>query len=321
MPTATSVRDAIWDALAAPGHSWDGRIFSPDSVELGDRSAPPFLTIMEGPEDPGTVWGGRAVMFYIAVYSAEGSGSGALDELRDEVVGVLDQTGVDTASESFTVAYDGVAGQDVVDNDWRLPTRLLRFWAAPARDRLDDESEPLPTLRSFTSNALPNVQTTRATADPSDASPFVYWRRGRLTNVNYTYANGGRILVEYEYHAHIVAPGRAVRRDLTKALAEALLTVDRWFLRMADGQIIRFVNVAADSEADPRRVAQVTLRAENEIERLLPPAEQNIDFTNLEDQVADGTIVPIVVAPGVTVPPGYPGAPAFSWPGFRVIVR
>lgn len=282
MPAAT-LRQAIWDALVAltPGApAYAQRVYWPGSVETQD--AKPFLVLVLGPEDPGVVWGGTSQMVYISINAGKGDAD-TLDAVEADVRARLDQKPIDTTTERYTLLYDGVAGQDVPDDEWGTLTRMLRFVAAPT-DNAVDTSIPLPDLNAFTTWAIPEVQTDPKTSVPSDASPLVYWRRGPLRRVSREHVGANVVDVEYDFRAHVVAPSKAKRIEYTRRLVESLMTLDRHYLALSDGTSLRFTNIAADSEIDPKRDGQVSLSGWVEYaisEGILPP---NINVTKLADE-------------------------------------
>jgi len=119
------MRTAIRQQLINQIPEIDGRCFEPHAA--GAKTPKPYLVLRQGDDTPGTLWTGFRRIIEVWPYLPRTTFEG-VDAMVQKVVSALgDQPLTTAAGEVFTCQYLGVAGQDVVDEEWDIITRGLRF--------------------------------------------------------------------------------------------------------------------------------------------------------------------------------------------------
>lgn len=232
-----------------------GRVYEPHVVNPG--AGKPFLVVREGVQDRGADWAAFSTVVEVWPY-VDRTTFQDVDALAGAVINALHRTRFADGGEQYLVDYLGTVGQDFADDDWDAITRGLRFrvFALGWLNGLTYDPDPVSVLRNWTAATWPEVQTDPATWSPADATPGVYWRLVRLTQVLQTQAVNW---VEAQLTGHVLAPSPAVRLAWVRKLTEGIVRQRR--LKMSDGGLLELLRVSADSEADPMRRGQVQLTA------------------------------------------------------------
>jgi len=232
-----------------------GRVYEPHAP--GPQTQKPFLVLREGAQDAEADWAAFSTIIEVWPYAARTTFQ-QVDLLANKVLGSLHRTRFSEPGEQYLIDYLGSVGEDIVDAEWDVITRGLRFqvFALGWLSGITFEPDPVATLQGWTAITWPKAHTNPATWDPVDTAPGIYWRLVRLAPVQATAAVSW---LEAQVNGHILAPSAAVRLNWVRKVTEGLAKQRR--LKMSDGGSLELLRVIADSEADPMRRGQVQLMA------------------------------------------------------------
>ncbi len=119
------MRAAIRQQLIAQIPEVGGRVYEPHAA--GAKTPKPYLVLRQGADSEDTPWTGFRRIIEVWPYLSRTTFAD-VDALAQKVVSALGNQPLTTAAgEVFTCQYLGLASPDVVDEEWDVITRGLRF--------------------------------------------------------------------------------------------------------------------------------------------------------------------------------------------------
>lgn len=249
----------------------EGRAYEPHAAGL--ETAKPYLVVRQGAETDDTQWLGNQDIVEVWPYLARTSFQ-QVDSLCTKVLNALDKKMITLADGQVCFClYAGSTGEDIVDEEWDAITRGLRFLMVMLPAQITMDPDPIAALQNWVSTKLPELEIDSSKWSLTDQAPGLYFRLETWRPVKQTAAV---TWIEATVMAHVLAPTAGGRLPWIKKLTESAL----WSKRtpMADGSPLFFMNIAADSTADPLRKGQVKLTVHY---GLLPPQEESVPIQHI----------------------------------------
>lgn len=247
------MRAEIRNLLVESVHSISGRVYEPSAA--GPQLEKPFLVLREGVQSADEPYAGYTTIYEVWPY-VERTTFQNVDRLAEEVVSAIDKIRFNSNDIPNFIEYTGTITDDIVDEDWDVLTRGLRFrvFSLAWLTHVPVEPDPVEALKKWTKDSFQELQTNPLTWNPQDVKPALYWRQSSIQNVEPM--NWGSWITA-RINGHIIAPDVTIRKQWTEKVVRKLALDYR--TRMLDGSRMRFINVSADSGYDPFKQGQIML--------------------------------------------------------------
>ena len=247
------MREAIRQLLVNNIPEIQGRVYEPHVAGL--NTPKPYLVLREGVQDPEADWSAFSTIIEVWPYVKRTTFQ-QVDALVNAIINLLHRARFSYNGEEYLVDYLGSVGQDLVDEDWDAITRGLRFrvFALGWLNGITYDPDPVKALQEWTKKTWPEVHTDPNQWSPSDNAPGIYWRFVRIINVQYLPA---LTWITAQISGHILASSAGIRLLWVRKVEDAINAQRR--IKMSDGGPLDFLQVIADTEADPMRKGQIQL--------------------------------------------------------------
>jgi hypothetical protein len=250
------MREAIRQKLATIPEVGD-RVFEPHAA--GAATVKPYIVISQGPDNEESTWAGfrRIVEVWPNVSRTTFI---SVDSLAQKAIDALVKDPLTTsAGEVFTCIYQGVAGDDVVDEEWDIITRGLRFAILALQPVVVPETvadDPwVEAVSAWTETLLGVGWTVHRNKWPLGyVKPAVMWR---VAKVDVQGANRAAFKVKKALVAHVL--GSTPNQQVTgvASITEGLVTTIKVPLNLADRRYMTVDDVKGDYQADALTAGQV----------------------------------------------------------------
>lgn len=247
------MRAEIRNLLVESVHSVSRRVYEPSAA--GPQLEKPFLVLREGVQSADEPYASYTTIYEVWPY-VERTTFQNVDRLAEEVVSAIDKIRFNSNDIPNFIEYTGTITDDIVDEDWDVLTRGLRFrvFSLAWLTHVPVEPDPVEALKKWTKDSFQELQTNPLTWNPLDVKPALYWRQSSIQNVEPM--NWGSWITA-RINGHIIAPDVTIRKEWTEKVVRKLALDTR--TKMSDGSRMGFTNVSADSGYDPFQQGQVQL--------------------------------------------------------------
>lgn len=229
------------------------RVYEPSAA--GPELEKPFLVLREGVQNADEPYAAYTTAYEVWPY-VERTTFQNVDNLSKEVITAIDKKRFDVDGVPHLVEYTGSITDDIVDDEWNVLTRGLRFRVFSLAWLLHTpvEPDPVEALKQWTELRFPDLQTNPMEWNPKNVTPGLYWRQ---VSIQGTDPMNWGAWITARINGHIIAPDVEVRKEWTEKIVRQLALDTR--TNMSDGSRMRFLNVSADSGYDPFQQGQIQL--------------------------------------------------------------
>lgn len=271
------MRDAIKHLLTDEMTTIEG-VWEPSAA--GPELKKPFLVIREGVQNEADPYKDFTTIYEVWPYT-ERTTFKNVDALSKEVMSVLHRTRFDVNGVPHYIEYTGSITDDVVDEDWDVLTRGLRFRVFSLAWLLHTpiSPDPVEAMKSWSTSHFTGMQTNPLHWNPDNEKPGLYWR---VSNVDSVEPISWGAWINATLKGHLIAtnlPERGKWLDMVvRKLALDAVT------RMSDSSKMTFESVSSNNNYDPFGEGQITLSVRFGIlhEDLEYEKIKNVTFDDIE---------------------------------------
>ena len=250
------MRDAIRQKLATITEVGE-RVFEPHAA--GAETGKPYIVISQGPDNEESAWVGfrRIVEVWPNVSRTTFV---SVDTLAQKVINALGKDPLTTsAGEVFTCIYQGVAGDDVVDEEWDIITRGLRFAILALQPVAVPETvadDPwVEAVAAWTETLLGDSWTVYRNKWPLGyVKPAAMWR---VANIDVQGVNRAAFKVKKTLVAHVLGGTPNQQAAGVATIAEGLVSAIKVPLSLTDRRYMTVDSAKGDYQADALTAGQV----------------------------------------------------------------
>lgn len=181
-----------------------------------------------------------------------------LDKIVEKAIKVLHmQTVEDTkANETFTCIFNGVVGQDGVDEDWDALYRGLQFTVIALHEDEEINTDPwLDALKDFT-ETIADIEVYQNTWKKNFKVPSILWR---VKSTSKERLNNALIKESKTIIGHIVNNNKNQTNILIDNIEDGLITAMKIPLDIEDRRYLTIESISEDREADSLSKGQLTI--------------------------------------------------------------
>lgn len=229
------------------------RVYEPSAA--GPDLIKPFVVLREGVQSPDQPFADYTTIYEVWPY-VDYTTFNNVDSLSKQVITTLDKIRFNVEGVPHYIEFAGSLTEDVVDDEWDVLTRGLRFqvYSLAWLLHIPIEPDPVVAMKEWTEKHFMNVQTNPNTWDPQDDKPALYWRQVSIQSVESM--NWGS-WINARLNGHIIIPNVAKRKEWTEKVVRQLAIDTK--TTMSDNSRIGFLTVSADSGYNPFNQGQIQL--------------------------------------------------------------
>lgn len=182
-----------------------------------------------------------------------------LDPIVEKIIKALDkQTIEDTKeNETFTCIFNGVVGQDGVDEDWDALYRGLQFTVIALHEDEEINTDSwLDALKDFT-ETIADIEVYQNTWKKNFKVPSILWR---VKSTSKQRINNVLIKESKTIIGHIVSNNKGETNKLIDRLEDNLITAIKIPLDIKDRRYLTIESISEDREADSLSKGQLTIK-------------------------------------------------------------
>lgn len=182
-----------------------------------------------------------------------------LDPIVEKIIKALDkQTIEDTkANETFTCIFNGVVGQDGVDEDWDALYRGLQFTVIALHEDEEINTDSwLDALKDFT-GTITDIEVYQNTWKKNFKVPSILWR---VKSTSKQRINNALIKESKTIVCHIVNNNKNQTNTVIDSIEDGLITAMKIPLDIKDRRYLTIESINEDREADSLSKGQLTVK-------------------------------------------------------------
>lgn len=253
----------------------NNRVYEPSA--LGPQLEKPYLVLRVGVQSESDPYKDFTTVYEVWPYVKRTTFRN-VDELSKKVISALHRKTFNVNGVPHFIEYTGTITEDVVDNEWDVLTRGLRFrvFSLAWLLNIPIQPDPVEAMKSWTEQHFENIQTNPQNWDPSNENPALYWRIASVNSVEPT--NWGT-WINATLRGHLITPDIAERGKWLDIVVRQLAIDSKTY--MSDESKMTFQSLSADGSYDPFGVGQIALNVRFGI------LKSKLDFENIKNITVD----------------------------------
>lgn len=281
------MREAVRTKLTTIAEVGD-RVFEPHAA--GAATEKPYIVISLGRDTDESDWAGFRRDIEIWPNVARTSFVG-VDELAKKVIDTLTAAALTTAGgDLFTCIYEGVVGDDVVDEEWDIITRGLRFAVLAMQPVAVTDTVPddpwVTALANWTTATLGASWKVYKNRWPLGyQKPSALWRLASVEtqNLNRAAYKETKTLI-----CHVLGDTPNRQTSVVQSVASGLIAAFKIVLDQANRRYLTVESAKGNHQANALTVGQVTVVLSRVVMRPFTPAPlmQEVTF-ELKERIGD----------------------------------
>lgn len=247
------MRSEIKEILNKEIETINNRTYEPSAA--GPNLKKPFLVLREGVQSNDEPYAGFTTIYEVWPY-VERTTFQNVDSLSQEVIEAVDKKRFDSNGIPHFIEYTGSLTDDIVDEEWDVLTRGLRFRVFSLAWLIHEpvEPDPVEAMKAWTEHNFENMQTNPEGWDPQNSTPGAYWRVSSIQSV--TTMNWGA-WINASLRGHLISPSiKEQGKWLDMVIRKLAIDAET---RMSDNSKMTFQSASADGSFDPFGSGQIQL--------------------------------------------------------------
>lgn len=228
-------------------------VWEPSSA--GPELETPYIVIREGVQSEDDPYKDFTTIYEVWPYTKRSTFKN-VDDLTNQILLVLHRKRFDVSDVPHYIEYTGSITDDVVDEDWDILTRGLRFRVFSLAWLLHTpiSPDPVEAMKKWSTNNFSGMQTNPLHWNPDDGKPGLYWR---VSSVGSVEPMSWGAWINATLRGHLIAVNLPERGEWLDMVVRKLALDAR--TRMSDNSKMTFESVSADNNYDPFGEGQITL--------------------------------------------------------------
>lgn len=182
----------------------------------------------------------------------------SLDKLAEESIKALNLKVITNpkTGETFTCRFDGIAGQDIVDDEWNANAKGLKFTVIALHDENEENTDTwLDALSKYTSDITDwPVYLNNWKSDFQ--VPSILWR---VTNKRESRFSNCLLLENKTLVCHVVSESKAEREQIISILEDKMASDEKLPYIPEERRYLTVESILEDREADMITKGQITI--------------------------------------------------------------
>ncbi|AGX44513.1 hypothetical protein [Clostridium saccharobutylicum] len=245
------IRQYLIDKVLEFNNCYEPNVATKDTIK-------PYAVIVQGSdEDNGSVVGFKRTI-EIWVYENRTTFKN-LDSLTEKVIKALDMQVISDVktNETFTCIYDGAIGKDVVDENWNIISRGVKFTVIALHEEDEINTDPwLDALRDYTKGITNNTVYLNNWKKNLNV-PSILWR---VKNQSKERENNSLIKESKTLICHIASNNKNEINKLLDDIENKFITDLKIPLDLKDKRYLTIESISEDREADMLSKGQLIVK-------------------------------------------------------------
>ena len=246
-----TMREAIKQLLVAHVPTVNGHVWEPTAA--GPQLEMPYLVLRAGKQE-NDEYEAHAAFYEVWPYVRRRTFQ-EVDQISKEVIAALHQKSFAYEGVPYYIEYVDTVSDDMVDEDWDVLTRGLRFQIFSLAWLLHTpiEPDPVEAMKRWTTARFPHIHTDPL-ALPTTDHPSLFWRQTMITSVEEMHWGAW---LTAKMHGHLLVRDASTRRQWVEKIARQL-ALDTG-TSLSDKSKLTFLTVSANHDQDPFKAGQIEL--------------------------------------------------------------